>query len=590
MIRWRFVITRLIIVIAVIVLLSWGLGPAAKFITMRALQSVTGAKVEIASTHVGLFPPTVRYQGVAIADPRLDKELRDAVSADTIELTIDGDALLRRRWVARSARVTGLKIGARRQSSGHFDQIAAAAEPASASDAPSMLSRMVALAGGKAAEQMETILSNSETLRQSQQIRQRWENEYERLAQRARNLEKQIRTVRDEARGIDNPLRDLPALERTLAQAREARNDLMTVRQEIDSLPQRFQADLAKLDAAQRVDLERIDRYTPGDLSDADQLGVDVVSKLVRESILTVQGYLDSGRKIANYTVVAPESERIRGRDHNLDQLNLPDMLVRRCEVGGVLRSGGKTYELTGIVENLTPTPESLVDPTRARLRLEGPEVVRLEYVRDCRNGADLDLLTLHWPQTDARPLRLGGHDAAIAIAGGQHELWVQIRCDGDRLHGRLVSKRTGLNTSLQVDPRMAEIPAVQSLQSSLAAIDRIEIDAGFDGTWDDLDLNLQTNLTHTLARVTRDAMDKQIQASRAQLASRLQDQHRQQSLELQPLAVQPTRRSAIAAGQCRSIDRRDASKGTQRGRRRRCLPGTPAVSDPWTAAVTPPS
>ena len=231
--------------------------------------------------------------------------------------------------------------------------------------------------------------------------------------------------------------------------------------------------------------------------------------------------------------MVAPESERVRGRDHDLDQLDLPAVLVRRCEVGGVLRSGGKTYEMTGIVENLTPTPQSLVDPTRARLRLEGPEVVRLEYVRDCRNGADLDLLTLHWPQTDARSMRLGGPDGAIAIAGGQHELWIQVRCDGDRLHGRMVSKRTGLKTSLEVGSDLADIPAVQSLRSSLAAIDRIEIDAGFDGTWDNLDLNLQTNLTRTLQQATREALDYQIQASRAQLASRLQDVHREQTQEL---------------------------------------------------------
>jgi hypothetical protein len=55
MIRWRFVLTRLVVIIAVLMLLRWGLGPVANILTFRALQRVTGAKVEVAETSVGLL-------------------------------------------------------------------------------------------------------------------------------------------------------------------------------------------------------------------------------------------------------------------------------------------------------------------------------------------------------------------------------------------------------------------------------------------------------------------------------------------------------------------------------------------------------
>ena len=126
MIRWRFVLTRVIVVVAVLVLLRWGLGPVASYVTIHGLQKVTGAQVEIAKTRVGLFPPRVQYADVRIADPREDKEMRDAFRADAIDLVIDGDALLHRRWVARDGRITGLQIGARRETSGHIE---AADEP-----------------------------------------------------------------------------------------------------------------------------------------------------------------------------------------------------------------------------------------------------------------------------------------------------------------------------------------------------------------------------------------------------------------------------------------------------------------------------
>ena len=201
-----------------------------------------------------------------------------------------------------------------------------------------------------------------------------------------------------------------------------------------------------------------------------------------------------------NYTVVAPESERIRGLDHDLNSVERPAVMVRRCEIGGVMRADGNLFAVTGILENLTPSPELLAEPTRARLRLEGPELIRVEYVRDRRDHQDVDLLTLHWPQMEAKPIRLGDKDdAGISIKGGQRELWVQVRTENDQIEGRLVSKQTGVKMDLNVDSKYAGTAAVKSLRESLAAVDRIEVDARFQGTWRDLDMNLNTNLGQIL-------------------------------------------------------------------------------------------
>ena len=107
MIRWRYVSTRLFVLLAVLMLLRWGLGPVANFLTIRGLQSITGAKVEIAQTRVGMFPPRVHYTDLRVADPRSDKQMRDVVRAESVNLVIDGDALMHRRWVARDGRITG---------------------------------------------------------------------------------------------------------------------------------------------------------------------------------------------------------------------------------------------------------------------------------------------------------------------------------------------------------------------------------------------------------------------------------------------------------------------------------------------------
>jgi uncharacterized protein (TIGR03545 family) len=554
MIRWRFVLTRLIVIIAVLALLRWGLGPVASYVTVGGLETLTGAKVEIAKTRIGLFPPRVQYVDVHIADPRDGKEMRDAFRADTIDLVIDGDALLHRRWVARDGRITGLKIGARRETSGH---IARLDDRDNGDDVPSMLSRLVGATTEKLTDQTNQIIGQLETVRRSKEIRTRWENEYEGLVVRARKLEAQIRTVRDQARGIENPLRDWPELERTLAQARDARNELMNVRQAIDALPEQLQADLALLDEAKQIDIAKVDRFVPGDLSNTSEFGIDMMAEAVRDQIQLVRSYLEGGRTLANYTIVAPESIRIRGVNHDLDSTERPNVMVRRCEIGGVMRADGNVYAMTGILENLTPTPEMLAEPTRARLRLEGSETVRVEYVRDRRQQTDVDLLTLHWPQMDAKTVRLGDDDdAGISIEGGQRELWVQVRTEGDKIEGRLVSKQTGVRMGLSVAPKFAESAAAASLRDSLAAVDRIEIDANFAGTWKDLDLRLNTNLGQILRRASQDAIDGQIRQSRQRLAAEVEKAHLEQTVALrQWLGSQQSAARSLLASADKSIE-----------------------------------
>ena len=334
---------------------------------------------------------------------------------------------------------------------------------------------------------------------------------------------------------VQNPLRDLPELQRTLTRARNARSELSSVHRAIDSLPSRLQADLVRLERAKQTDLARVDQYVPGDFASTGDLGIEMLGDTVRDQIQQIRSYLDGGRTLANYTVVAPESVRIRGVNHDLDPTPSPGLLVRRCEVNGLLRADGKRYQMTGFLENLTPNPEKLDQPTRVGLRLDGPDVVRVEYVRDRRKNASVDLLTLHWPEIKAETLRIGKDgETSIEINGGQRELWVQVKAEGDQLEGRLVSKQTGVSLDLNAPAKFANTAAAESLRESLSFVDRIEMDARFTGTWRDLDLNLTSNLGQVLRRAGEDAIAQQVADSKRQLAATIRQEHVNQSLALQ--------------------------------------------------------
>ncbi|WP_404305720.1 TIGR03545 family protein [Neorhodopirellula lusitana] len=532
MIRWRFILTRLIIVVAILMILRWGLGPMAGFITVTGLESSTGAKAEIGKTQVDLFPPRIHYTDVHIADPRDGKEMRDAFVAESVDLIIDGDALLRRRWVISQGKISGLEIGSQRELSGHYDGVD---EPTDTSGAGSMIEKLLANATDGLGDQVESMGENLQTVRTGDEIRRKWKSEYETLVTRARSLEERVRTIRDAAKGIDNPLRDWPELERTLTEARQAREDLLVVRQAMDQLPDQMRADLQRLEQARQADLAMVDQYVPGNLADSKNFGVDLISAEIRKSLAQLRGYLDGGRTLANYTVVAPDAERIRGEDYDfLGRSRRPEMLIRECEVSGLMRADGKAYTLTGVVENMTPQPQLLENPTRARLLLEGPETVQVDYTRDRRDGEQLDRLTLHWPQMKADTMRLGDRkNAGLAISGGQREVWVQLDSRGEMVQGRLVSKQVGVNLHLDVEGKAATSSAVMSMNQSLANVDTIEVDAQFQGDWKDMDLDLNTNLGRVFNDAARGVIAQQVASNKAKLTAKVEDVHREQLLEL---------------------------------------------------------
>lgn len=538
MIRWSYVLPRVMIIIAVVVGLRYALSPVIRYVVVQSIQAATGAKVDLASVEVGFFPPRLYGTEIQIANPKQNKELRNLASAQAVELHIDGDALLRRRYVISTARISGLEIDSDRLASGHFEPVEEQVEAEEPSLAMQWLNDLFNSATDAAKDQLESLAASSETLRRGDQIRRRWKAEYGMLADRATELEAAIKQVQQTAKGIENPLRDWPQIDATLNQAKEIQQELLQVRKTLAEMPAQFQADLLTMERAKQADLQRVRDALPFDPSAGDELGPGLLLQVVKAQINQLRGYLDTGRNLSRWTVVKPRVERQRG-EHIQLVAQQPSLLVRHCELSGLLRSGGKPYELTGILENLTPQVKLRRDPLRARLRLQGEETVRLEYVRDDSAEIAHELLTMHWPEIKAPTVRLGSSEnVKLSVRDGRLELWVQLDTHGEQMSGRVVSRRAGTQIELQGPEKVTQTPMFDTLHTALAGIDQIEIDARFQGTWDDWDVNLGTNLTGVLNTAVREAAALQIAETREKLEAEIDRIHARELSELQEWLV----------------------------------------------------
>lgn len=529
MIRWRMILTRVLIVAAVLALFHWTAGPIVGWCMVRTLQTATGARVDLDSTHVGLFPPRVQFLGLQLADPR--KEMENVFQADAIELLIDGRALLQRRYEVAAGKISGIRIGSDRTESGRLEVVPA--EPTE-SGKPSFLARLCGQWLDDARQSAEGMANGLQTVQEAKRIRDRWEAEYAELRARARRLEEDVRTMKSTARSVENPLRDLPALQEAVRRGDEIRKELISMRQQSEMLPERIRTDMLSLDRAKRADQQRAASYLPAEFEGSpDELARELLGEIVRDQVQQVREYLETGRSIANATVSGPEVTRERGETILLGAQR-PQWLIQQCEIDGWMTVNREPYRMVGTLENVSSQTDRLEGPMRARLQLDGPRVVRIDYRRSYGAATPFDHLRVHWPRLDLPAKRLGGRDASLTVDGGQLELWVELEAAGDQIQGRLVSKQSGTSLGLATKPKFAETVVVQSLQRSLSEIDHVDVDAKFAGTWRRVNVDVRTNLISGLSHGLQTAVSEQVAAAREKLAGEVHRAYDKQKRELQ--------------------------------------------------------
>ncbi|TVP98632.1 MAG: TIGR03545 family protein [Planctomycetaceae bacterium] len=533
MIRWGYVLPRLFGVGLVLAFLTFGLPPAVRWLTVTALQTATGAKVDLERVDVGLFPPRLVYHQLHLANPGSDKAMRNLLSTESIELNIDGGEMLRRRYVISSARVTGLQFDTERLSDGHLEPTAE--EPSEPSWAAAWISDRIGMAGDAAADQLQGWVDESHLNKRGDQIRRRWKSEYAQLATRAEDLETAMRDVHETAKGIENPLRDLPRIDAALTKAKGIQQELVSVRKKLESLPSDIQADLASMEEAKEADLQRVRDAVPFDLDAVDDLGPALVRETLRREFDRFRGYLDTGREVSRWTVAEPKFERQRGEVIDLTAgRRQPNWMVRHCELSGLVRSGGQTHQLTGVLQNVTSQPELRDQPLRAKFRIEGEQLVMFDYLRDDSAAPAMETWRLHWPEMKAPTVRLGSADTLdLDVRDGRIEWWVELRTRGERIDGRVVSRRTETRIELDGPTRVRETPMFVGLRDALAQVDQIRIDAEVTGSWDAPEFRVETDLTERLKTGVQDAAKEQIADVRRRMASEVDRFHARQLDEL---------------------------------------------------------
>ncbi len=532
LIRWKYVLPRLIIMLVIYLVVHFGLDPALRWGIITGGESSVGAKVDLASVETSLWEGDLVLKKLAIANPQ--SPMRNLLESPDAQFQVDMNALLHGRVVVTDGLVSGLQFDTDRETSGALEDVTAEEETG-----PSIMDPMFGVASVMGEQWLDDlggrldtdIADQLQSPRLAKELETRWPEQYEQLQQQVKSIRERGKTLQTEIREVkENPLRGLTRLVALQQQIVQLQQEVKSVQQQIGNLPRQAEADRQAILAAREQDEALLRQKLQIGSIDGEGLTQTLLGKPVNERLVSALGWISWARE--QMPSSGMKTQELRGRGTTvLFTPPRPDYLVQRLQLEGLAQLSGKPLLLVGTLTNASSSPELLDEP--ARLQLHGSEAIELDVhlEMDRRGVVARDHLLLTCPKLAMAGRTLGNaKKLAIDLGEGVADCRVELSVVGDKIEGEIVFAQD----SLQLTPRLAKSPNGQlaaTLQQALAGVNRLEAHVAIAGTLkkpqvkidSDIGSLVAAGLNSSVKRLVEERTAGLLAKSRAQVDAQMQ-------------------------------------------------------------------
>ena len=520
MIRWKYVLPRLMMLAAVCLIVWLGLDPAIHYTLVFWGQTATSAKVEIGDVDASLLGTSVRLHDLRIADPR--RPMKNLAQAEEVSLNLEANALLRQRFIVEEGRISGLRIDTERQTSGKLDASDRRKWDLSGGKLPELslewLDKLGAVLQGKFEEEVGEL----ESVQLVNELVERWPAEYEDLEAQIDSLKARVDRMRELfGAGTGDLLQSIDTYRQAVVELEAVQQELAALGTHIDGLPRRALQDRAAVLAAGQRDVLYIRQRVETFSVDAQSLSQYLLGKELHDRVTTAADWASWARRNLAETDNSIEPERERGVDVVFaGARRYPDFLVRRLAIDGEAEIGKENFRFLGMVSGLTHQPKIHGKPAVVQVELTGPTTVRMEVVVDRTGETPHDRFVINCPDLKTPERRVGREEQfAVTVSPGSMHVWMSLDLKGDELSGELLLKQESVELRPQMGAQAGAGQLAADLEAILGEVQSIEIAAALEGTLDDPGWQFKSNLGPQLAEGLNLAVQRQLEQRRDQLA-----------------------------------------------------------------------
>ena len=537
MIRWRYLLPRLVFVLLLVSGLWWGLSPLLRWVLVRGGEAAVGARVELGDVQVNLFRTHVQLDQLRIADP--DAPMKNLFQTERVLLDLDPAAALRRKLVVVEGSLTGIELNTRRETSGALE----APPEDEPSEGGSELWEDAAARGEAWLETSATALqyefeNELQTVQLTRDMVQRWPREYAQLETEAQQLERQARQLRDLVKRVkDRPLEHLDQIPPALAQLEQMRRDLLRARGELLRLQQQMREDGGAIAAAKDHDFQYVRERLKVPPLDGQALSDYLLGPVWGARVQTAVGWIQWLRQ------QAPEAPAERPAEPILRGLTVkfpgyhstPDVIVRQLNLSGKGTDGGHSFTFTGQLCDLTSQPRLHSKPTSLQLESQGSIQLRAAVTMDRRGKVPRDRLVIDIPAMRQSEQVLGNpRRLAVTLAAGTVQVHAELAIVDQSVEGHIALRQQNLQLTTRLSDDYTRYVSSNSLQAALQPIQQLETQILVSGPLKRPRWKLQSNLGPQLAAGLQAAVRNELAEREQQLLAMANQRAEEELAKLQ--------------------------------------------------------
>jgi uncharacterized protein (TIGR03545 family) len=553
MIRWKYLLPRLLVLATLATAVVFFTVPLARLVLLDSAQAVTGARVEAQIAEASLWRGRLCLRDLQIADP--DEPMSNLVQADMIELELDPAGLLQRRWVINHGRLQGVRFGTPRNTSGALPSPGGRRPWANLPAFPQLEAKplldeirtragdLLELCDDQLPDQWDELAEGSlESAGLSRELKTRWKAELLNQQRRAEALQQRARDWQTLLQqDDDNPLRNAGRLQDAALSARQLLEDVQTAHREVHALGDRFQRDRQRLRAASERDLEKI-RQLAGTVRIRPQPVVELLLSDRQQELLW-----DTVRWLQWYRNIVPDSgfdwQPPRQRGFDIRFRDYPALWFRTLDLQGESCIAGQSVEFRAQLHDISTAPARVSRPWQYRLSTAGPASFTVEGSVDRRGPRKIDHLRVECQRLPVAAMTLGQSGTlALDMDAGHAELTMHANLTDDRLSGQIRLRQSGVALQVAaIQPLEGAADVAETLNQGLAEIDQFSLAIDLRGTLDEPQAGWRSDLGEQVADRLSQALGKSLKTAANRRVAEMQQRLDQQFAELDRLFYDQT-------------------------------------------------
>ncbi len=542
MIRWSYLLPRVLLLLTLLTAAHYAIPLVLRWGMIRAIETATGTQADVRQAWASLARGEVRIGDLQIARSELSD--RNLFQCDSATLALNLNALAHQRLVVDEAQIRGIRWNAPRR----FDATGAAHFSLPTPDMSQLARSGGALSRrwlDDAARMLQRRVEDEfPSLQTARQMAERWPQEY-------RDLQQQVRQCHQSALQLYETFTATPPASEvgeTLSQLQQRWQDVVGLRQRISQLQERLaqlarqiERDRVTIAAAFAADREKLLQTMSLARLDDQRLDSYLLDSEIHQWWTRLQPWLE----FAQWLNESPEMNELGHRGTVVPfTVNeaLPTLLLRSATLDGQICLAGHEVSFLGQAcdwaigtDSSSPRPTT---PARLHLVTQGSFLARLDLQLDSVDGVPRRQIAL---QCDSMPLaaRSWGHESGwtVAVAPGTAQIRARLTATGDSLDGRIQL----IQNEIQLTVTPGAGGSLDTLWPPLAqaanGIDHFELSAAVTGQVGAPQWEIESNLGRQLQQRFQTALEQilceQTERLVAEANHRLQTQIKQWGQQL---------------------------------------------------------